>query len=216
MKKISLLIADDHPVFRQGLRNIIESDPGFQVLREAADGAEALRLIRELKPDVAILDLDMPQMTGIEVVRALRSGDNRTEVVVLTMHKEEDVFNEAIDAGAKGYVLKESAVPDILNSIRAAAEGRHYISPDISDFLMRRRNAVDAFAARTPGLSLLTLSERRILRLVAASKTSKEIADELGVSARTVENHRANIGAKLNLRGIHSLVKFAFEHRGVL
>lgn len=216
MKRISLLIADDHPVFRQGLRNIIECDPGFQVLREAADGAEALRLIRELRPDVAILDLDMPQMGGIEVVRALRSGDSRTEIVVLTMHKEEDVFNESIDAGAKGYVLKESAVPDILNSIRAAAEGRHYISPDISDFLMRRRNAVDAFAARTPGLSLLTLSERRILRLVAASKTSKEIAEELGVSARTVENHRANICAKLNLRGIHSLVKFAFEHQSVL
>ena len=210
---IHILIADDHPLFRRGLCSLIESDPGMRVVREAANGAEALRLMRELKPAVAILDLDMPEMSGLETTRAAQDEGLESQIIFLTMYKEEDVFNEAMDLGARGYVLKESAVADILDCIRAVAGGRYYISPAISDFLVNRNVAQPKPLAESDGLGGLTPAERRILRQIAAGQTSKEIADALGLSTRTVENHRANICIKLNLRGIHSLVKFAFENR---
>ena len=214
--EIRILIADDHPVFRKGLRQIIETDPALQVIAEAEDGEAALALIQQLRPAVALLDIDMPKMDGLDVARAISEKRLAVEVVFLTLHKDEDIFNEAMDAGARGYVLKDSAVTDIIQSVRAVAEGRHYISPQLSSLLVNRSVRVASLVTQKPGLDSLTATERRILKLIAENKTSKEIAGELFVSVRTVENHRANICAKLDLRGAHALLKFALENRSAL
>jgi DNA-binding NarL/FixJ family response regulator len=212
----TVLIADDHPTFRSGLKQIIESCREFKLAHEAGTGTAALAGIRKLRPAVAILDMNMPEMDGLRVARAVQAEKLSTAIVFLTMYQDEDMFNEAMDLGAKAYVLKESAVADILDSIRAAAAGRHYLSPAISEFLLRRQRSGTAFHTAHPELDKLTPAERRILGLIASNKTSKEIAADLKLSPRTVENHRANVCAKLNLRGIHSLVKFAFDNRSRL
>ncbi len=212
-KPITLILADDHPVFRHGLRDVIEFDKRFHVLAEASDGVEALRLTLELKPDVLVLDLDMPNLNGIETARLVGQKKIPVNLIFLTMYKEEDMFNEAIEAGAKGYVLKESAVADILDSIECVAAGRHYISPGLSAFLVSRGSRAETLLKEKPGLAELTPAERRVLKLISENKTSKEIAEKLGLSTRTIENHRSNICTKLDIHGIHSLVRFAFDNR---
>lgn len=212
----TVLIADDHPVFRQGLRQVIESDPALHIVQEAGDGREALRCIREWKPGICILDIQMPQLDGLAIVRQMRAERLPGEVIFLTMYKEEELFNAALDLDVKGYVLKESAVNDILQGIHAVGAGHRYISPGLSDFLVTRRAGAEALRRRKPGLSDLTPSERRILKLIAEDKTSKEIAGELGLSPRTVENHRTNICTKLDVHGIHGLVKFAYDNKSRL
>jgi two-component system, NarL family, response regulator DegU len=214
--EIGIIIADDHPVFRKGLRQIIETDAALKVLAEAEDGETALELIEQLNPDVALLDVDMPRLDGVEIARAIREKHLSVKVVFLTMHKDEDVFNEAMDAGARGYVLKDSAVTDIIQSIRAAAEGRHFISPQLSSYLLNRSALAASLVKQKPRLDDLTATERRILKLIADNKTSREIAGELFVSIRTIENHRANICTKLELHGAHALLKFALEHKSAL
>jgi DNA-binding NarL/FixJ family response regulator len=213
---IRLLIADDHPLLRAGLRQVIETDPRLHIVAEAADGATALQLLATHKPDVAVLDIEMPQLTGFALLREMRTQRLTTAVVFLTMYRDEEMFNEALDLGALGYVLKDSATTDIIGAIRAAASGQHYISPAISAFLLKRATRATALVQRHPSLNDLTPSERRVLKLISANKTSKEIAAELFISYRTVENHRANICQKLNLKGSHSLLKFAFDHKSEL
>lgn len=214
--EITILIADDHPVFRQGLRQVIEKNTQLHVLAEAEDGATALALIQELKPEVALLDVDMPGQDGIAVARAIREKRLATGVVFLTMHKDEEVFNEAMEAGAAGYVLKESAVTDIIQSIRAVAAGQHFISPQLSSYLLNRKERAASLFKQKPSLDLLTPTERRVLKLLAENKTSREIAAALFVSVRTIENHRANICDKLELRGANALLQFALEHKAAL
>jgi len=214
--EIRLVIADDHPLLRQGLRQVIESDSRLQVLAEAGEGKTALERIEALRPDVAVLDIEMPELTGFDLLRAIRAKKLAVEVVFLTMYKDEDMFNEALDLGAKGYVLKDSAITDIVGCIRAVAAGRHYISPAISSFLVSRNTRSAELVKQKPSLNDLTPTERRILRLIAEKKTSKEIAAELFISHRTVENHRSNICQKLDLQGSHSLIKFAFDHKSQL
>jgi DNA-binding NarL/FixJ family response regulator len=209
-------MADDHPLFRGGLRQIITAQSDLRLVHEASDGEEALRSARELKPAVAILDLDMPKLNGLEVAAVIQRDRLPVHIIVLTMHREEDLFNEALDLGILGYVLKESAAEDILQGIRAVAAGQHYLSPSISGFLVNRHARAESLRRAKPGLANLTPAELRVVRLIAQSKTSKEIADELGLSTRTVENHRFNIGTKLDLHGVHSLVKFAFDHKSEL
>ena len=214
--EIRLVIADDHPLLRAGLRQVIESDARLKVLAEADDGETALGQIETHRPEVAVLDIEMPRLSGFEVLRALRERALAVEVVFLTMYKDEDMFNEALDLGARGYVLKDSATTDIINCIRTVAAGRHYISPTISSFLLNRAAHSAALIKAKPSLNDLTAAERRVLKLIAENKTSKQIAAELSVSYRTVENHRANICQKLELHGSHSLLKFAFDHKSQL
>lgn len=214
--RIKVIIVDDHPLFRQGLRQVIEADSRFHLVGEAGDGDCGLRLIQEKKPAIAVLDVSLPKLSGLEVTRQVRSRKLPTSIIILTMYKEEETFNQALDLGVKGFVLKENAVEDIVNSLAKVAEGEHYLSPSISSYLVRRRNRADELAARKPGLDDLTKAERRILKLVGEKKTSREIAAELFISPRTVEAHRANISAKLELRGSHSLLQFALENRSVL
>jgi DNA-binding NarL/FixJ family response regulator len=214
--QITLVVADDHPLFRKGLREVIDSDPRLNVVGEAGDGATALSLIQQHTPSIAILDVDMPRMGGLAVAHEMRKQQLDTDVVFLTMYKEEDLFNEAMDVGARAYVLKDSAVDDILNAIHTVEDGKYYISPALSDHLIKRSTRAEKLLRHTPSLEDLTPAELRILKLVAENKTSKEIADVLSVSYKTVENHRTNIASKLHLRGSHSLLKFALENKGVL
>ena len=209
----TVLIADDHPVYREGLRRVMESSLTIRITHEASNGQEALRCIQQSAPDVAVLDVSMPLLSGLEVARQVKASHSTTRIIFVTMYQQEDLFNEAMDVGALGYVLKESAMSDIVAGITAVAQGQYYLSPAISGFLVNRQAGKSAFETKHRGIALLTPSERRILRLIAENRTSKEVANELGVSVRTVENHRANICAKLELRGIHSLVRFAFENR---
>jgi DNA-binding NarL/FixJ family response regulator len=215
-QQIRLLIADDHPLLRTGLRQVIETDPRLQVVAEASDGAIALERLLELRPEVAVLDIEMPQLTGFALLREMRARRLTTAVVFLTMYRDEEMFNEALDLGALGYVLKDSATTDIVGAILAAAAGQPYISPAISALLIRRATRTTTLLQQYPSLNDLTPTERRVLRLIGENKTSKEIAGELFISYRTVENHRANICQKLNLKGSHSLLKFAFDHKSEL
>src|SRR5262249_47353388 len=156
-------------------------------------------------------DLDMPGLDGFAVVRRLRDLSLATPVIFLTMHQDELSFNEALNLGAQGYLVKDSAAADVAQAIHAVAAGKNYISPTLSTFLLNRAQSAATSSAQQPGLRRLTVTERRVLTLLAEYKTSKEIAAQLGVSARTIENHRANICAKLELRGTHALVKFALD-----
>jgi DNA-binding NarL/FixJ family response regulator len=214
--KIRVLIVDDHPLFRQGLRQVVAGDPRFELVAEAGDGDAALRLIQEKKPDVAVLDVNLPALSGLEVAGKLRGKRLPTRIIILTTYKEEETFNRAMDLGIRGFVLKENAVQDILDGIAAVAGGHHYISPSISGYLVQRRTRAESLATRLPGLEDLTRAERRVLTLIAEKMTSRQIAAELFISPRTVEAHRANICGKLELRGSHSLLQFALEHRSMI
>jgi DNA-binding NarL/FixJ family response regulator len=211
--EISVVIADDHPVFRQGLRQIVEVESGIKVVGEAVDGAVALRMIRELRPNVAVLDINMPNMKGLDVAREVRQQGLDARIIFLTMYDDERMFNEALNVGALGYLLKDSAVGDIVGSIRAVATGHHFISPSISGYLVNRSTRSAALSEQTPSLGDLTPTELRILKLIAEYKTSKEIAAQLFISYRTVENHRTSICHKLGIHGSNALIKFALEHR---
>ena len=210
---LTLIIADDHPLFRTGLREVIVADATLRIVGEAGDGEVALSLIHERHPLIAILDIDMPKMGGLTVARTLQKEKSEVDVIFLTMYKEEDLFNEAMDVGARGYVLKDSAVNEIINALHVVADGKYYVSPALSDHLMKRSARTEKLLRHTPSLEDLTPAELRILKLIAENKTSKEIADALSISYKTVENHRTNITAKLHLRGSHSLLKFALENK---
>jgi DNA-binding NarL/FixJ family response regulator len=213
---IRVVIVDDHPLFRNGLRQVIEGDARFQLAGEAADGLAAWAMIQQTRPDVAVLDVNLPGLNGLDVARKIHNQKLPTRVIILTMLKEEDLINRALDFGVNGFVLKENAVEDIVNAIVTAADGGHYLSPAVSGFLVRRRRRAEQLAAHKPGLDDLTKAERRILLLIAEKKTSREIGAALFISPRTVEAHRANICAKLDLHGSHSLLQFALEHRSAL
>lgn len=212
--QITVLIADDHPIFRKGLREIIEAEPSLQLIGEADDGARALAMLRASRPQVAVLDVDMPQLDGISVARHVQQEDLSTAIVLLTMHRNERFFNAALDLGVRGYVLKDSAVSEIVAAIRAVSTGQRFVTPLLTDFLLNRHQAQQQ-SAHT-GLATLTAAERRILKLIAQYKSSQEIADELFISVRTVDRHRANIAGKLDLKGAHALLHFALEHPGEL
>ncbi|HEU4387002.1 MAG TPA: response regulator transcription factor [Blastocatellia bacterium] len=207
------MIADDHPIFRQGLRQVIEAKPNLTVVAEAEDGVVAFERIRELRPDVAVLDIDMPRQDGFAVARGIREQRLPVAVIFLTMHKDELHLNEALDLNAKGYLIKDNAAADLVNCIHAVAAGQNYVSPELSTYLLNRGRRAAMLAGQQPGLQSLTPTEQRILALLADYKTNKEIANVLCVSVRTIENHRANICAKLDLHGTHALVKFAIQHK---
>jgi DNA-binding NarL/FixJ family response regulator len=214
--EIRIVIADDHPVLRRGLVQVIESDPMLKVAAEAGDGNGALAQIDALKPNIAVLDADMPKLDGLGVLREIHKRRLPVEVVFLTIHDEEDLFEAAIDLGAKGYILKESALTEIVDGLRAVAGGQHYCSAALTAYLVQRRNRTQAFARAHPSLNDLTSSQRRILRMIAAGKSSKEIAAELFIHYRTVENHRTSICEKLNLHGPNTLIRFALQHKSEL
>ena len=207
---ITVVVADDHPIFRKGLREILTAEPDVSVVAEVADGEAALDALRSLAPRVAVLDVDMPRRDGLQVARAAFDEGLNVAIVLLTMHREERLFNAALDVGIQGYVLKDSAITEVAQAIRAVAAGQRWVTPLLTDFLLERGRTA---SSKTTALGSLTDAERRVLRLVAEYRTSREIADELFISARTVDRHRANIAAKLELRGAHALLQYAVQHK---
>lgn len=205
--KIQILIADDHPIVRQGLRHTIETEAGLEIVCETGNGQETLTAARQFQPQIIILDIDLPEMDGFEVMDALRREKIEAKVIFLTVHREESFMRRALSLGGAGYVLKDCAVTDILAAIRAVSEGLPFISPAMTTYLIKDKSS--------PGLGSLeslTPAELRVLRLVAQYKTTQEIAETLGVSPRTIESHRATIMQKLGLRGSHSLMRYALQH----
>lgn len=215
-EEIRIIIADDHPIFRSGLKSILKDETNIQIVGEASDGNKALELISELNPDIAVLDMSMPEKTGLQILRELKNNKSKVKVIFLTMYREEDMFDEAMNLEVDGYVLKESAENDIVECINQVAKNNYYISPVISNLFVKRRNKTAELDKQNPALLKLTLTERRVLKLVSQNKTSKEISEELFISPKTVDNHRTSISNKLNLHGTHSLVKFAIENRSLI
>jgi len=208
---IRIVVADDHPTFRRGLRELLDLEPDFLVVAECGDGESALTAIERTRPAVALLDVDMPGKDGFAVVRALRERGLDTAVILLTMHGREDLLREAFALGVKGYVVKDGAEPDVLHAIRAIRAGQPFISSSLSASLL---TAPPSAGPPLPvELQRLTPAEMRVLRLLADFKTNKEIAEALGISHRTVENHRTNIATKLDLEGSQALARFAAQHR---
>ena len=213
---IRIVIADDHPIVRTGLRRVIEGEPDFEVVAEAGDGETGLELIRKLQPHVAILDLDMPKRNGFEVAGEIRRSNLSVEVIFLTIHREVDLLHKAMDIGGSGYIVKQSALIDIVDGIRSVAAGRPYVSPSMTPALLQARARAHAMEETTQGLNDLTPSERRILSMIAMGKATSAIAAELFIHERTVESHRASISHKLQLKGANSLLRFALEHKSEL
>jgi DNA-binding NarL/FixJ family response regulator len=191
---------------------VIETDPLLQVMAEADDGESALAHIIEFQPNVVVLDINMPPPDGLAIARELHSRRSAVRTIVMTMHKDEALLNAALDAGVKGFVVKDAAADEIIGCIRAVAAGQSYLSPTLSNHLLNRRSR----AAQGSALENLTTSEQRILQLIAESKSNKEIAAELFISIRTVEHHRSNICAKLGLTGKNALLTFALTHKSDL
>jgi DNA-binding NarL/FixJ family response regulator len=200
--------ADDHPILRKGITDLIQEAAELEWVGSAKDGKKALKEIRSLVPDIAVLDIEMPYHTGLDVAETLLKEGLDTHFVVLTLYKEEELLNKALKMGVKGYLLKESSERDILACIHAVAEGRLYVDPSLTQYLaLQKRDKGDVFAN-------LSDHEIDILRLISRQKTSAEIADMLFISPKTVANHRSNISKKLNLAGVQNgLLKWAIEHK---
>ena len=214
-KAVSIVIVDDHELIRKGLKQVLEERSNL-TLFEASNGKEALEVIREQKPEIAILDIEMPVLTGLEVAKSVQNEGLSIEIIFLTMYNDESMFNKAMDIGVKGYVLKENTVSEIVQSLKAVMDGKYYVSPAISDFLLRRNSKFISPASDASGLYLLTPSERNMLRLVGEMKTNQEIAVLLNISIKTVQNHRNNMCNKLGLKGTHALLKFAVDQSSQL
>ncbi|MGD1091377.1 MAG: response regulator transcription factor [Bryobacteraceae bacterium] len=212
---IRIILADDHTIIRSGLRLLLEQQPDFKVVAEANDGREAVQLVSKNHPDVAILDIGMPQLNGIEATRQIVAENPEAQVLILSMHSDEGYVLRALKAGARAYILKNSAEADLIRAVRSVAEGKSFFSPVISKMLLedyvrqvREKQVEDSY-------DLLTPREREILQLLAEGRTNKEVATVLGLSPHTVETHRGNILEKLNLHGVPELILYAVR-KGII
>ena len=213
MQPIRILLADDHNVMRRGLRLLLESQPGFTVVAEAADGRQAVEQADATGPDIAVLDIGMPNLNGIEAAQRIATAHPATAIVILSMHSDEAYVLRALKAGAKGYLLKDSAEGDLIEAIRTVSAGKTFFSPEVSRMLVedyvrqiRTRKVEDSY-------DLLTTREREILQLVAEGKSNKEVAASLNLSLHTVETHRKNLQEKLNLHNFAELLLYAVRKR---
>jgi len=214
-KPIMVLLADDHPIVRKGLKATIEDDETLFVVAEAADGETALNKIRELRPQIAILDIEMPGMNGLAVAREVKSQQLGTSIIFMTFHADEDLMRAAMEVGGKGYLLKGSETDEVAQAIHAVCAGRTYIGSTMASILFGQKSEV-AGSMLSSNLQSLTPTEKKILRLIADGRSSKEIGDDLSIHYRTVENHRTNMCRKLSLEGANALARFALQHRTVL
>lgn len=210
---IRIIIADDHPVFRAGLVAVIRAQTDIAVVAEASNGAELLALTHQHRPDVVLTDIDMPVMNGIRAAEELKKSADPAKVLFLTLFTDEEFFNQALDLGVRGFLLKENAVSDIITAIRTVASGKYFLTPSVSDFMVRRSEGVKTIEKEFPGLLDLTVTERKILRRIAQGETTKQISDALFISVKTCETHRTNIAKKLHLTGAQPLLKFALENK---
>ena len=205
----TIVVADDHRIVREGIRKLLETREDFQVVGEASDGEEAVQMVLEKKPDVALMDIWMPRLSGIDATRRIGKRGLATKVLVLSMHESRTYVEEVLRAGAAGYIVKNAASQDLLNAIDAVCSGASYLSPTIT------QQVVDAIArpgdAAPSGVAALTDREREVLQLIAEGLSSKEIAGMLGVSLKTVDSHRSNLMEKLDIHKVSGLVRFAIR-----
>ena len=209
MTALRILIADDHSVVRAGLRSLLESHPGWEVCAEAADGREAVEKAAKLKPHVAVLDIGMPLLNGVEATRQIRKSSPNTEILVLTMHESEDLVQQVTEAGARGYILKDDADRILIAAVDAVRNHKPYFSTRVSS----AADSTDSSEPPKSSRSRLTPREREILQLLAEGKSNKEIASLLGISVNTAEAHRANIMLKLGFHSITELVVYAVRNK---
>lgn len=212
MSKLRILVADDHDVVRRGLRAILEAEPGWEVVADVANGRSAVERGRELKPDVAVVDISMPELSGFEATRRLLAASPETRVVILSMHESDEVIREVVKAGARGYVLKGDAGRDLVAALRAVAAGRSFFTSRVTEIVVR--GAAGAPGPRDPAMPQheLTARERDVLRLLAEGRSHKQVADALGIRPKTVETHRANVSRKLRLKSSGDLVRYAIRN----
>jgi two-component system response regulator NreC len=207
MAKIRVLLVEDHTVVRQGLRRILETDPQVEVIGEVGDGREALEAVQRLAPTVAVVDISLPTLNGIELTRQLSKAAPATKVLILSMHADDPYVRQSLQAGAKGYLLKDADDQDLIRAVTALSAGGSYFSPAVSKTLLDRylQGATDA----RDELSVLTDREREVLQLIAEGKSNKEVAQILELSVNTVESHRKHIMEKLDLHNTAAMVRFA-------
>jgi two-component system response regulator NreC len=215
VRQIHILLADDHTIIRSGLRLLLDQQPDFKVIAEASEGREAVELVSQHHPDVAVIDIGMPQLNGIEATQQIVSKESQTKVVILSMHSDEGYVLRALKAGARAYILKNSAEADLIRAVRTVADGKSFFSPTISKLLLedyvrqiRDKHVEDSY-------DLLTPREREILQLIAEGRTNKEVANLLELSVYTVDAHRGNILQKLNLHGVPELILYAVR-KGII
>lgn len=215
--EIRIVIADDHPLVRKGLRMSIEEDNGLEIVAEAPNGEEALALAAKLKPDILVLDIDMPKMDGLGVAREVKKRNLGVKIIFLTLHTDQDMFRAAVELGSMGYILKDSAMEEIVACVRSVAEGRPYFSYAVREPVVEGRKAQN-IVQENKWAEKLTPAERKIMKLIADGKTSKEIGEELSIHYRTVENHRTNICRKLSIEGEgpNALLRFALQNKSAL
>jgi two-component system, NarL family, response regulator NreC len=215
MRKTRVLLADDHQLMRSGIRLMLEREPDLSVVGEAGDGREAVALAKSLKPDVVVMDIGMSNLNGIEAAQQMTGDRSEIAVVMLSMHSDESYVLRALKAGARGYLLKDSAEADLIKAVHAVADGKSFFSPAVSKVLLddyvrklRRSGTEDAY-------DLLTAREREVLQLIAEGKSNKDIANLLNLSVYTVESHRSNLMEKLNVRGLPELILYAVR-KGII
>ena len=208
--KFRVLIADDHTIVREGLRALLESDPSIEVVAAVDNGRDAVRLVTSLKPDLALVDLSMPEIDGLSAVRDLMRRSTDTKLVILTMHKTEEHIRAALEAGASGYLVKDASREELLMAIRAVLNGKKFISPAVADRILTGYLGGEGKDSRVRSLSdTLTVREKQVLKLIAEGRRNREIAEALFVSVKTVEKHRANLMNKLDLHNTAALTAFA-------
>jgi len=215
MEQIRILLADDHNILRDGMRLLLERQPGFVVIAEASDGREALDLAQDQHPDVVVMDIGMPNMNGIEATRRIVDKQPATGVVILSMHHDESYVIRSLKAGARAYLLKDAVKTELIAAIQAVVQGRSFFSPKISKILQEDYIRTIELRDVEDSYDLLTDREREILQLVAEGKTNKEIANQLNLSMYTVDTHRSHILQKLNLHSVPELILYAVR-KGII
>jgi DNA-binding NarL/FixJ family response regulator len=214
MKTLRILVADDHDIVRQGVRTLLEARPEWEVCGEAVDGREAVGKAIKLKPDIAILDISMPGLNGLEATRQILRAVPQTEVMIVTMHESEQLVRDVLHAGARGYVVKSDARRDLVAAVEALSQHKAFLSPGVAGTVLKDYLEADTRAGdHRPSHSYLTPREREIVQLLAEGKSNKEVAARLGISVKTAETHRSNIMRKLSLHTISDVVRYAIRNK---
>ena len=214
MKPLRILIADDHDLMRRGVKTLVESHAGWEVCGEATTGREAVAKVEELKPDVLILDISMPDLNGVEAARRVRKASANTEILILSMHYSDQLIREIVDAGVRGYIVKSDSDRDLITAVEALSKHKPFFTSQATEVILGGFNA-GGTVKEVPELvsNRLTAREREIVQLLAEGKSSKEVAVSLGISVKTAETHRANVMRKLELHSVSELVRYAVRNQ---
>ena len=214
MKELQILIADDHDLMRRGLKALVESHPGWRVCDEAHTGREAVAKAEQLKPDIVILDISMPELNGLEAARSIRKVSPNTEILILSLHYSDQLIREILDVGARGYIVKSDPDRDLINALEKLANHRPFFTSKAAEVMLARFNQSESRSGlREMASDRLTAREREIVQLLSEGRSSKEVASFLGISVKTAETHRANIMRKLEIHSVSELVRYAVRNQ---